>query len=297
MENNTLGEEIARYRKEAGLTQEELGRAVGISAQAVSRWECGGTPDVTLLPAIARRLGVSIDALFGRETGEREDVEETVGRWLGAMPERERMERLCRLVWRCVRYFVPEGIDVPQMEYLKNCRNSLDGKIMYTKLQGGGGLLMDVHAEDMSFVTLWPEPKEGYAPFFAPMESYRRLFAVLAKPHCLELLDSLYWKKSNFFIPAVIARQSGIPQETVSQLLEELVGLGVLWSMKLELEEGEVTAYKLAEPLGLVPFLLAAQGFMETSSNYVYFYDDEKPLLRGAEWKRKRGENDETEEG
>ena len=276
MENNMLGEEIARYRKEAGLTQEELGRAVGISAQAVSRWECGGTPDVTLLPAIARRLGVSIDALFGRETGEKEDVEETVGRWLGALPEQERMERLCRLVWRCIRYFVPEGIDVPQMEYLKNCRNSLEGKIMYTKLQGGGGLLMDVHAED---------------------KSYRKLFAVLAKPHCLELLDSLYWKKSNFFIPAVIARQSGIPQETVSQLLEELVGLGVLWSMKLELEEGEVTAYKLAEPLGLVPFLLAAQGFMETSSNYVYFYDDEKPLLRGAEWKRKRGENDETEEG
>ena len=58
MENNMLGEEIARYRKEAGLTQEELGRAVGISAQAVSRWECGGTPDVTLLPAIARRLEI-----------------------------------------------------------------------------------------------------------------------------------------------------------------------------------------------------------------------------------------------
>ena len=87
------------------------------------------------------------------------------------------------------------------------------------------------------------------------------------------------------------------PDPWSRQLLEELVGLGVLWSMKLELEEGEVTAYKLAEPLGLVPFLLAAQGFMETSSNYVYFYDDEKPLLRGAEWKRKRGENDETEEG
>ena len=45
MNINILGEQIARYRKALGMTQEDLGRAVGISAQAVSRWECGGAPD------------------------------------------------------------------------------------------------------------------------------------------------------------------------------------------------------------------------------------------------------------
>ena len=64
MDNNLLGEQIAKYRKAAGLTQDELGKAVGISAQAVSRWECGGAPDITLLPDISARLGVTIDALF-----------------------------------------------------------------------------------------------------------------------------------------------------------------------------------------------------------------------------------------
>jgi len=67
MDNNTLGDNIARFRKAAGLTQEELGTTVGVSAQAVSRWECGGAPDVALLPAIADALAVSTDALFGRE--------------------------------------------------------------------------------------------------------------------------------------------------------------------------------------------------------------------------------------
>ena len=52
MNENLLGSQIAKFRKAAGLTQEELGRSVGVSTQAVSRWECGGTPDVTLLPAI-----------------------------------------------------------------------------------------------------------------------------------------------------------------------------------------------------------------------------------------------------
>lgn len=284
---NILSERIAALRKDRGLTQEQLGKMVGVSYQAVGKWEKGGAPDVELLPTLSRALGVSIDALFGLDGGEQVNVEDAVGRWLRSFPEKERMEQLCRLVWECIRHFLPKGLDVPKMEPLKSCRPHVEGqnKIMYTEVRGGGGLLMDVHAEDMTFVTLWPEPKEGYASFFAPMESYRRLFSVLAKPGCLELLDSLYWRKSNYFVPAVIARQSGLPLETVTGLLEDLEGIGIFWSMKLELEEGEVNAYKLAEPLTLVPFLMAAQGFMETSCNYMYFYDDEYPLLRGEKWK------------
>ena len=75
MDNNLIGAQITKFRKAAGLTQEELGRAAGVSTQAVSRWECGGTPDVALMPAIADKLGVTIDALFGREGGVVEDID------------------------------------------------------------------------------------------------------------------------------------------------------------------------------------------------------------------------------
>ena len=55
MENNTLGDNIARFRKAAGLTQEELGTTVGVSAQAVSRWECGKGRRAGRIPAPRRR--------------------------------------------------------------------------------------------------------------------------------------------------------------------------------------------------------------------------------------------------
>ena len=45
MAGNRLGQNIHRLRKEKGITQEELGSAVGVTAQAVSNWECGGMPD------------------------------------------------------------------------------------------------------------------------------------------------------------------------------------------------------------------------------------------------------------
>ena len=62
-----IGEKIAKYRKLKGYTQEQLGEFLGVSGQAVSKWENGGVPDTYLLPNIAKVLGVSVDILFGVE--------------------------------------------------------------------------------------------------------------------------------------------------------------------------------------------------------------------------------------
>ena len=68
MYNNmeSLGNNIKRIRKQLGLTQEELALHVGVTPQAVSRWENGtGMPDISLVVPIAKTLQVSTDSLFG----------------------------------------------------------------------------------------------------------------------------------------------------------------------------------------------------------------------------------------
>ena len=60
-----MGKEIRRLRNDRGLTQEALAAALNVTAQTVSKWECGNSiPDVQLLPEIAVYFGVSIDQLF-----------------------------------------------------------------------------------------------------------------------------------------------------------------------------------------------------------------------------------------
>ncbi len=60
-----LGEKIKQLRKERGISQDKLAGHLGVSFQAVSKWETGaGMPDVTLIPAIASFFGVSTDELF-----------------------------------------------------------------------------------------------------------------------------------------------------------------------------------------------------------------------------------------
>lgn len=61
-----IGLNIARYRKQRNLTQEQLAKQLSISYQAISKWENGQTtPDISLFPALASILNVSIDKLMG----------------------------------------------------------------------------------------------------------------------------------------------------------------------------------------------------------------------------------------
>ncbi len=65
--NELIGNNIMILRKENGLTQEQLANALGISYQAVSKWETGNAcPDISTLPLLADLFSVSVDQLIGR---------------------------------------------------------------------------------------------------------------------------------------------------------------------------------------------------------------------------------------
>ncbi|MBE6763645.1 MAG: helix-turn-helix transcriptional regulator [Ruminococcaceae bacterium] len=57
---------MAALRKARGVSQTELGTALGVSPQAVSKWEKGTScPDIALLPSIAAYFDVTVDELLG----------------------------------------------------------------------------------------------------------------------------------------------------------------------------------------------------------------------------------------
>ncbi len=100
----TIGQRIALKRKELGLSQEALGEELGVSRQAIYKWESdGAVPEVEKLKQLARRFGVSVGWLLGVEEAESREsaaeesgelteqqlrmVEEIVGRYIAAQPK------------------------------------------------------------------------------------------------------------------------------------------------------------------------------------------------------------------
>ncbi|MCR5808679.1 MAG: helix-turn-helix domain-containing protein [Clostridiales bacterium] len=86
-----LNSKLRSLRTAKGITQEQLAAEIGVSAQAVSKWERGATlPDISLLPDISVFFGVSIDELFG-------------------ITEEKEYERIQNMIWD-ERLFTPDEI-------------------------------------------------------------------------------------------------------------------------------------------------------------------------------------------
>lgn len=79
----TLAENLKKLRSLEGLTQKELAKALGVSFQAISRWECGiGYPDISILPTIASFFCVTLDELLRMdEILSEKRLHETHRRW------------------------------------------------------------------------------------------------------------------------------------------------------------------------------------------------------------------------
>ena len=85
-----MHEIIRNRRRELGLTQEQLAGKLGVSAPAVNKWERAGSyPDITLLPVLARTLGVDLNTLLSFQ----EDLtDQEIGMFLNTLHEAARAE-------------------------------------------------------------------------------------------------------------------------------------------------------------------------------------------------------------
>ena len=62
---NTIGQNIAYFRKQKNMTQEELAEKMSVTAQAISKWECDTSyPDITVIQTLSKILGVSVTELL-----------------------------------------------------------------------------------------------------------------------------------------------------------------------------------------------------------------------------------------
>ena len=90
MSSIKINESIAVLRKQKGLTQEELANRLGVTNQAVSKWESGQCcPDIQLIPKLADIFGTSIDALFGRRNEQSEERSEAFNEY--SLPDDEKL--------------------------------------------------------------------------------------------------------------------------------------------------------------------------------------------------------------
>ena len=156
--NTTLGTRIAALRREKEWKQDELAEKLGVSPQAVSKWENDQTcPDISLLPLLAKILGVSVDELL---TGKKEEAPA-----VRMLPENERKDigdMMFRIVatsangdvarvnlpLAIIEVAMDSGLNLSQFSGNEALKNIDLSRIMNMVRQGAIGNLVEVEGAD-----------------------------------------------------------------------------------------------------------------------------------------------------
>ena len=119
--NIKIGEKIRQLRQRDGRKQEDLAGVLGVSPQAVSRWEAnGGYPDMELIPAIANYFNVSIDELFGYSKDRQEKLKNILNEAEIALNSQEDMTECIRMLRSAEEEFPSEPQVLVKLGYALN---------------------------------------------------------------------------------------------------------------------------------------------------------------------------------
>lgn len=119
MEMNLLGDRIAALRKARGMTQKELAESLHISDKSVSRWERGETaPDLSLLPALAEQLGVSLDELLSGRKSALQAAAPSEAFSAGLVCRSMRAQGICTILASALSLLGLAGLFILRYEYL-----------------------------------------------------------------------------------------------------------------------------------------------------------------------------------
>ena len=216
---------LQTLRKKRGVTQEQLAAYLGVSPQAVSKWENGSFPDGDLLPRIADYFEVSIDYLYGRDT-ERVSVEQMVMDSIKVIPIGEnhsfgeRFEKILRYVWAAQASFWMENKTyydraVPE-----------ENNVLASTITNGAGFTYFRLNRDLEYYMLMKRPAEGFSSYFQVTDRLAEFFAFLGKKENLQVLFYLLSLNDKECVSgSTISKKIGISEAAAKEALTYLSGI------------------------------------------------------------------------
>lgn len=243
-----IGQNITELRKKHNMTQEQLGALVGVSGQAVSKWEKGGMPDAYLLPEIAKVFDVSIDSLFNCERKKdlsAEDVFDTIYKYSvdNNLDGKEYIDFIFECIWSAQNVMCSS-----------NRRLTLDEIIEYNSNMGSvtSQVIRDAGTTYMSF-------EKGLTFYFAVKEDPAISEKLLNTPEISELFGLLadkdglnsviytqvqsFFDANNKYTETAIAEKIGISVEKFRKIVPLLVKYNLLCEERILVDGKELVTY------------------------------------------------------
>ena len=272
----SISTNIKRLRLKKNLTQGQLAALLGITAQAVSKWETTDTyPDGALLVPLAQALGVSLDALFGNDFVSMADISHRIVSLMHKTDEADRFAVGREIAWQIERgmFNCHQKLEPYSPDELKS-RSSPS-----TILENDGFTVISNGKEP--FFSIFPEPDEGWGDFLRMQEDLQGLFAALSHPSTLNALLFLFHKPQNYLLDCeTLAKNAEIPMDEIDTTLEHLFFLRAIEKKEFVINGEHRSLYESMAPYKLFGLLLFAKEVRYCGPHCVTARHRTKPFLK-----------------
>lgn len=248
-----IGTNIARLRREHGMTQEALAEVIGVSAQTISKWENTTTyPDVALLPVIADVFGVTIDVLYGRNSGYSDVSQQTA--------IDEAIER--------VRETIVATLYNPEMDGRYEDQLAQYKKVMQADLRQRSVIENDrdvLYFRETVGTLALRKPEEGWSRLFAQTENLDVL-RLLVDEDFRRAMQVIISRRMLRFTVSSLARQCEVGE--VQRLEAMLATSGLFARQELVIDENPLVYYELTQGETKLYLLYAVLAFAQEFQTY-----------------------------
>ncbi len=281
MATEMIGRQIARLRKEKGITQEELANYVGVSAQAVSKWENGGVPDTDLLPKIADFFSVSVDLLFGRSVTDYRDLQSALMEKVGETARDKRLNLVFNYCWDMERALMPNSSTAGTCsieEYEKGIGANVQH---YSSIMQNDGFTRMGIANRLQYFLIVKDPENCDAAYFNGID-YPLFFKELSDKAFWDACLLLYKRDhKKAFTPALLVKNLAVEYEKANEILKTLKKYSLVYSSQIEMDDELQTVYHFSPTPSFIALLIFAREIIDKPEVFAYYMGGRtKPYLK-----------------
>lgn len=271
MKTFDIGSVISASRKEKGATQEELAKFVGVSAQAVSKWENGGVPDTELLPRIADFFEMSIDKLFGRaET--HNNLNLMIAKKLKKLDSdsRESFEEVLELCFVMTKALFGVDYEYDQSTIKSYEKRLSESEQEYSSIMTDYGFTRMGIANRLQYFLIVPEIKNKEAALFDGID-YLELFRDLSDRdifNALVFLNKREHRKS--FTSDLFVKNLNLELSKAEEVINRLSKYNLIKKTKIEIDDDIKDIYTFMPTPSFTAMLIFAREMIDKPNRFSY---------------------------
>ncbi len=277
----SLSENIKTYRIRKNMTQENLAQLLGVSSQAVSKWETTDTyPDGTLLVPLANVLEVSLDKLFDNQQVYFDDVSQKIVKLVKEEPNEKQFDLVRLLGWQMqkgvFRCHAEDNYSREELSWQNQsfCKSSyVTNDFGFTQISHG----------QAPFFSVFPEPECGWGEVLGDGELARKVFECLASRETMKAVLYLYQKGDRYLFEAeVLVQECEIAEEKLITVMEQLQYLGIVTMNKVVIDNQEYCLYYSYPTHKLLALFLFAHEVKYEGGYSLQSGSRTKPYIKGT---------------